>query len=387
MIVRNEETTVVPLILSLKNHINGYIVCDTGSADDTIDTIKKYFDNFGIQGLFAHHIWKNFAHNRNECLRHGESVLGQVCKYWLILDADQVFVSDENIRLPDLKLTHDAYWLIENVRGMEFQNLRLVRSSRPWFFKGIIHESIHLQDSFSEGILPRSIYTKHDSLGERSVEHDIKLLEKALQETPNDPRLVFYLAKAKHSVDMAEAVPLFIKRIQLGETPGLEEVFWSKYALGLILEQALDKHKDDRRLNAALHAANLSKQATVEFTDVLRAYEQASMDRPYRYEPWFQIASLFWFRSHNAESCYHYAMRGLKAGPIKHYTLFAHNSTIYSLHYLVCVCGSIVAYSTEQPRQSCHKIVQDLSQLRSHTPREHVMLKEAKDVLSHYSLV
>ncbi len=385
MIVRNEETTVAPLLESLQNHINGYVVCDTGSTDDTIDTMKKLFDKFNITGVFAHHRWENFAHNRNKCLRHGESVLGHVCKYWLILDADQVFVSDKTIHLRDLNLEYDAYWVKENVRGMEFQNLRLVRSSKPWFYKGIIHESIHLQDSFTEGTLPRSIYTKHDSLRERSAEHDIKLLEKSLKETPNDPRLLFNLAKAKHSVSMVEAVPLFVQRIQLGETPGLEEVFWSKYALGLILEEALDEHRHDNRLHTALHAAGLSNQADVGFDDVLRAYEQASIDRPYRYEPWFQIASLYWFKRHDAGSCYQYAKRGLKAGPIKHHTLFAHNSTIYSLHYLSCVCGSIVAHTTEQPRQSCRKIGQDLPKLTSLTPRESIILKEAKDVLSHYT--
>ena len=63
MIVKNEahiiEDTFDRLLLKIK--FDYYVICDTGSTDDTVQIIENYFLKVGIQGEIHEHTWKNFG--------------------------------------------------------------------------------------------------------------------------------------------------------------------------------------------------------------------------------------------------------------------------------------------------------------------------------------
>lgn len=386
MIVKNEEGNVGPLIKSLQGHINGFCVCDTGSTDGTLSRMKQAFDEIKVNGEFVHHKWKNFAYNRNQCMRYGEAKLKDMCEYWLILDADQVLVSSENITLKDLHLEKDAYWLTEVSHGLKFSNMKILKTSHPWFYQGVIHETIKTTSEPTVGELPDSIYTFHDTKHERGFDHDIRVMEEGLKEDPNDTRLIFHLAKALHVVNKTASVPYYIKRIDFGETPGLEEVFWSKYSLGTIIESAFTDPASNKDLDAVLKHFGLIEGTKSEFEDVIKAYQSAAADRPYRYEPWARLGGLYLHHRNDLSNCLNFAKKGLDAGPIRHYTLFAQNTTIYSLHHLACWCGSLnsATDSTINPKASCEKLVDDLSVLPIQSDLEKAMVADAKRIISQF---
>jgi len=50
MIVKNESLIITRLFDSVVNIIDTYCICDTGSTDDTINIIEKYFNDKSIKG-------------------------------------------------------------------------------------------------------------------------------------------------------------------------------------------------------------------------------------------------------------------------------------------------------------------------------------------------
>ena len=72
MIVKDEAPNIERCLASCAPFINYYIICDTGSTDNTKEIIKKFFDEKGIPGEIHHDEWVNFAHNRNCALQHAQ---------------------------------------------------------------------------------------------------------------------------------------------------------------------------------------------------------------------------------------------------------------------------------------------------------------------------
>lgn len=70
MIVKNEshiiETTLEKLCQKIS--FDYWVICDTGSTDNTCQIITDFFKNKEIQGELFHDEWQNFAHNRTLAL-------------------------------------------------------------------------------------------------------------------------------------------------------------------------------------------------------------------------------------------------------------------------------------------------------------------------------
>lgn len=65
MIVKNEAPNIQRCLESVAKYIDYYVICDTGSTDNTKEIIKNFFDSKGIPGEILDHEWKHFGHNRS----------------------------------------------------------------------------------------------------------------------------------------------------------------------------------------------------------------------------------------------------------------------------------------------------------------------------------
>ena len=72
MIVKNESHCIKRCLESIKDYIDYWVICDTGSSDNTEEIVKDVLKN--IPGEFHHHKWKDFAHNRNLALSLSKTV-------------------------------------------------------------------------------------------------------------------------------------------------------------------------------------------------------------------------------------------------------------------------------------------------------------------------
>src|SRR4051794_29637725 len=68
MIVKNETAIIDRCLDSVLPFISHYVMCDTGSTDNTVDLIRHRIDSAGIPGEILHTHFDDFAQARNEAL-------------------------------------------------------------------------------------------------------------------------------------------------------------------------------------------------------------------------------------------------------------------------------------------------------------------------------
>ena len=105
MIVKNESHIIKNKLdrLLKKVDIDYYVICDTGSDDNTKEIIKSFFDNKNIEGEIFDHKWKDFGTNRTLALT---AAFGK-SQYILIFDADDEI--EGTIHIPDDLGKYDKY--------------------------------------------------------------------------------------------------------------------------------------------------------------------------------------------------------------------------------------------------------------------------------------
>ena len=86
MIVKDEshiiEETLNNIIKNFK--IDYWVICDTGSSDNTREIIKSFFNNKNIPGELYDEKWRDFGYNRTKALEFAYNK----SDYLLIFDAD-----------------------------------------------------------------------------------------------------------------------------------------------------------------------------------------------------------------------------------------------------------------------------------------------------------
>lgn len=134
MIVKNESHIIVQTLTNICTHlkINYWVICDTGSDDNTKELIIDFFKERNINGELLTHQWKDFGHNRTLALSRAYNKTD----FLFIFDADDQIIG--NLVLP-YPCEADSYSL---KFGNEFIYYRplLINNRKRWIFKGVLHE-------------------------------------------------------------------------------------------------------------------------------------------------------------------------------------------------------------------------------------------------------
>ena len=210
LIVKNESKVIERCLNSIKDFIDYWVICDTGSTDDTKSIINSELS--GISGELHEVEWVSFGHNRTELLK--------LCKgkadYLLLIDADEILlVHDKHFKN---QLVLDSY-LIRFEGDLEWRQKKLISNSIDWRYVGVTHEYITSdQDNAHDAV--DFITLNHFCDGSRrpdKFKDDIRLLESALQEDPENERYWFYLAQSYFDLgEIDKALNAYQKRIDLG---------------------------------------------------------------------------------------------------------------------------------------------------------------------------
>ncbi|PIE02247.1 MAG: glycosyl transferase family 2 [Thiothrix nivea] len=226
MIVKNEIHVIKRCFDSLKNHIDYWVISDTGSTDGTQEYIKSYFKEADIPGELFEDEWKDFAHNRNIALKAAL----EKSDYILFMDADDYIEWNNNTGFN--QLTADAYMLPMSSGKNLFSNIKLIKSDSEWEWQGVLHETLrcksdYVLDYYTKDIL--LIRSTRDGSRNNDPEkylNDAKILEKALIREPLNTRYQFYLARSYYDAELFEkSLDAFEKRINMGGWE--EEVYYS----------------------------------------------------------------------------------------------------------------------------------------------------------------
>jgi hypothetical protein len=216
-------------------YIDNYIICDTGSTDNTKQIIKDFFEKHNIPGIIYDDQWEDFGHNRTLAL---ERCKGETEYAWVI-DADDIIVGD--LVLPE-KLDADCY-LLQYGTGFVYHRQQIFRISDDlnWRYRGVLHEYPECDKfNFTKPIIGGKYYIDSRRLGDRSKDpnkylRDAHILEKGLEKEPNNERYVFYIAQSyfDHG-DIETGIKWYTRRIALGGW--FEEVYYSYYRIASGLE-------------------------------------------------------------------------------------------------------------------------------------------------------
>jgi hypothetical protein len=211
MIVKNESKNILRLLNSVCGFIDYYVICDTGSTDDTPILIEQFFRERFIDGIIFYEEFVNFCHNRNVAL--------QKCKdltdYVLLLDADMVLeINDFDKSL----LIHDNYKISQGSKYFYYDNIRIVKNDGKSRYIGVTHEYIFTHSNNTGKINTLFIRDYGDGgCKNNKFTRDRDLLVKGVEEEPTNERYHFYLANTYRDLgDHENAIQFYKKRICMG---------------------------------------------------------------------------------------------------------------------------------------------------------------------------
>ena len=272
MIVRNETANLARCLGALTDHIDSWVIGDTGSTDGTQDFIKSFFAARKKPGELHSLPFRNFEQARNAALDCAyASPLAY--DYLLLADADmELVVEDRSFRD---RLEAPGYRLLQRLEsGFTYWNTRLVQRTAGARYHGVTHEYVDVPGDVKG--LPGVWYKDHASGSNRvdKFERDIKLLLEALEQEPDNPRYQFYLAQSYRDAGRtAEAARAYAKRAEMG---GWDEEAWNSR---LQEARCLRKLGDDAAfLRSALAAFNQRPQRAEPLHDLALFYRERGMN-------------------------------------------------------------------------------------------------------------
>ena len=258
MIVRNEAQVIERCLLSVLPVIDYWVICDTGSTDDTPAIVANTLAS--VPGELHDHKWVNFGVNRTMAMKIAE----KKADYVLLIDADMVLNIHRDFKPA---LNANAY-LLRYTGALDYWQTMLVNSKYNWEYVGPTHEYIRSPLSSRAEKLDAISLTHFADGGERAEKftRDIALLQTALAREPNNARYLFYLAQSYANLgDFAGAINFYQKRVEAGGWD--EERWYAMYQLAVMFEKS-------------------GASADVVADAYLRAYEY----RPTRAEPLYHLA-------------------------------------------------------------------------------------------------
>lgn len=254
MIVKDEAPVIERCLASVLPIIDNYCIVDTGSSDDTIERIERFFHG-KRKGVVHQRPWRDFGHNRDEALQLCRE-MQPTCDYAMFIDADEVLehrdgralTPEDGISLRNnlQQLNCDLGLYKVDFDGTLYQRFFVCRLDMPFHWYDPVHEYLKCDVDCTQ-VLFTWIYNRPRSDGARSrsgnkYEGDILALQKALEERGDDARLLFYLGQTLQCAGRySEAIAAYRKRLEMDENS--QERYVTHVRLGQLLAEYESKEK------------------------------------------------------------------------------------------------------------------------------------------------
>ena len=220
MIVKNESSIIEKTLTNLCSYIKFtyWVICDTGSTDNTCAIILDFFNKQNIPGELFYHTWKDFGYNRTLAL---ESAYNKT-DYLLIFDADDSISG--NFIMP--KLMYDKYNLFFGSNSCKYIRPLLINNRKKWLFKGILHEYLEpVEPVSSENTIEGDYFIISGREGNRSknvnkylddailLEKEINLIQSSNQNKDLLPRYTYYCAQSFRDCNQYKKAIFYYKKV------------------------------------------------------------------------------------------------------------------------------------------------------------------------------
>lgn len=196
--------------------IDRWTILDTGSTDNTIDIINRVLVG-KKKGELHQEPFKNFRDSRNKCL----DLAGNKCKYTLMLDDTYIIEGELRDFLNTCRGDQfgTSYSMYIKSDDSQYTSNRIVKTENKLRYIYKIHEVIQSKDNVNVCIPIEKCWIfdyRCDYMENRTMsrkEYDIKLLFEEVEENPQDPRHLYYIAQTYNLMEKHElALEYFLKR-------------------------------------------------------------------------------------------------------------------------------------------------------------------------------
>jgi glycosyltransferase involved in cell wall biosynthesis len=240
MIVKNEESNLERCLKPIAPYMDEIIIVDTGSTDRTKEIALRYTDKV------YDFIWINdFAAARNYSISKASH------EYVLVLDADE-YTQSIDVKAIKQVITENPFGIGRLLRVNEYtrngnsykfrERVNRLFSKKYYQYEGIIHEQVmpviqaegvhskeDLQLEDDTYLIPLSIqhsgYEGDLEARKRKTERNIALLKKALEQSSEDPYILYQLGKSYYmKEDYLNACEYFGQALYFDLDPRLEYV-------------------------------------------------------------------------------------------------------------------------------------------------------------------
>jgi tetratricopeptide (TPR) repeat protein len=240
MIVRDEIEVLKKAFDSVVQHIDYWVIGDTGSEDGTQEFITAYFEDKGIPGELQEDEWVDFAHNRSLVFSRAQGK----ADYLMTLDADEYIVplnGKEPIvkkkvkKLPIFK--KDMVRIYTHLHPWMYKRAQFFKGDKVWKWAEGLHEYPYCEEAVEEEFIDSfCVYTVGGGSRAERVDRlmkDIATLKKTLKEEPS-ARNYYNLGMTQQGAsEYGEAIPAYQKCIELSEWE--EEIYLAHLAKGQCL--------------------------------------------------------------------------------------------------------------------------------------------------------
>jgi len=217
MIVRNEEINLDKCLNSIGDYVDEIIVVDTGSKDKTKEVAYKYTDK-----VYDFDWVDDFSKARNFSISKATN------DWILVLDADEFLIHFDKLQVQDF-ISHNEkaigrikivlnFSYDEKPQEIQKSRERIARLFNKKYYKyeGLVHEQIVPLDGNIK--IAENVNISVDHIGYMATEvkrknkweRNKKLLEKSIEENPNDPYLYYNLGKIYYlTKNYVDAINMF----------------------------------------------------------------------------------------------------------------------------------------------------------------------------------
>lgn len=287
-IMKNESHVAKRMLDSIKPMVDALCIVDTGSTDDSIEVVKQWGKDNGVETFVYEKPFDNFENCRNyafemarkEFLTRGDG--HEWYGFWLDFDEQIEFDNTFNKQ----NITKDLYMFNTFIKSMKYTRNELCRLSKPFRFYGPVHEFIvcdeqNITSDLMEGlrvIVNMDGASWKENTSEKYRKHSA-VLEDYITNKDRNARWVFYTAQSFHDSSnvpgnrpeqeerLRRAMKYYKERVS--RTDGYyEERYYSQFRIGTIMKVLEYPWKDTlQELNKAYTMEPLRAEPLKVITD------------------------------------------------------------------------------------------------------------------------
>lgn len=273
MIVKNSGNVLRECLLENKKYIDFWTIVDTGSTDDTMNIIRETLSD--IPGKLLSIEFEDFSQARNYAL---DNASGK-CKYIIMLDDSYVLNGGNNLRKFLKKNKKDCYAIkIGEFNGSalthSYYSKRITKTSARLRYKYRVHEDIvtnieayvESPDIFIDDLQDKAQIQRTY----KRLTNDVLLLEKDCIDHPNDPRVIYYLARTHNALENYVLALKYYKKLEV-----------------------VGKNSDQYLYTALYESACAKFEKTDDKYQFIRDLETITLKFPKRAEAWYKLAVIY----------------------------------------------------------------------------------------------